>query len=61
MGNRRFFSRYLVNMKRANEKPTTLAPQVPTMDSAKATGQGQMRGATTTNTVPGTPKGCSAV
>ena len=46
---------------RANEKPTTLAAIVPVIDRANATGQGQMSGAATMNTVPGTPKGWSSV
>ena len=44
---------------RANPNPIRLAIIVPTMLSPKATGQGQMSGAATTNTVPGTPNGCS--
>jgi hypothetical protein len=42
---------------RAKAKPTTLADMVPTIDSANATGHGQMSGAAMMNTVPGTPKG----
>src|SRR5690349_11700243 len=47
--------------KRANQKPRTLAHMVPTSDSAKAVGQGQISGAATMKMVPGTPKGCSTV
>jgi hypothetical protein len=42
---------------RAKEKPTTLAAIVPVIDSANATGHGQMSGAATMKTVPGTPNG----
>src|SRR5262245_52175136 len=44
-------------IKRENENPTVLADSVPTIESAKATGHGQMSGAAQTNTVPGTPNG----
>ena len=43
----------------ANEKPTMLAAMVPVIESANATGHGQMSGAATMNTVPGTPNGWS--
>ena len=44
----------------AKEKPITLAAMVPIIDSTIAVGHGQIRGATSTKTVPGTPKGWSA-
>src|SRR4051794_34138662 len=47
--------------KRANENPTTLAAIVPAIDTANAVGHGQICGAASTNTVPGTPNGCSTV
>ncbi len=47
-------------MKRANENPTTLAAIVPAIESAKATGHGQINGAAMMKTVPGTPKGWRA-
>jgi hypothetical protein len=48
-------------MKRANEKPTTLAHIVPIIESAKAVCQSQMSGAATMKIVPGTTNGCSTV